>query len=70
MVKKAKERVERLHKQQGTRSKGDFGVHFNYYDYVDAWSKFFLYQTTLMDHSWFITFDRDHSCGILPIWFA
>jgi hypothetical protein len=23
-----------------------------------------------MDHSWFITFDKDHSCGILPVWFA
>jgi hypothetical protein len=52
------------------RLAGDFGVHFNYYDYVDAWSKFFLYQTSLMDHSWFISFDKDHSCGILPVWFA
>jgi hypothetical protein len=46
---------------------GDFGVHFNYYDYVDAWSKFFLYQAALIDHLWFITFDKDHSCGILPV---
>ena len=29
-----------------------------------------LYQTTLMDHSWFFTFDKDHTCGILPVWFA
>jgi hypothetical protein len=48
----------------------DFGVHFNYYDYVDAWSKFFLYQISLMDHSWFISFDKDHTCGILPVWFS
>jgi hypothetical protein len=49
---------------------GNFGVHFNYYDYIDAWSKFFLYQTALMDHSWFISFDKNHTCGILPVWFA
>jgi hypothetical protein len=22
-----------------------------------------------MDHSWFITFDKDHTCGIIPTWF-
>jgi hypothetical protein len=47
-----------------------FQIAFNYYDYVDAWSKFFLYQTAIMDHSWFITFDNDHTCGIVPIWFS
>ena len=49
---------------------GNFGVHFNYYDYIDAWSKFMLYQTAVMDHSWFITFDKEHTCGILPVWFS
>jgi hypothetical protein len=58
------------HPNSFRRLTGDFGVHFNYYNYVDAWSKFFLYQTNLMDHSWFISFDKDHSCGILPVWFA
>jgi hypothetical protein len=48
---------------------GKFGVHYNYYDYIEAWSKVFLYQTTLMDHSWFISFDKNFT-RILPIWFA
>jgi hypothetical protein len=49
--------------------KGKFGVHYNYYDYIKAWSKVFLYQTALMDHSWFIPFDKNFT-RVLPIWFA
>jgi hypothetical protein len=47
-----------------------FKIPFSYYDYVDAWSKFFLYQTANMDHSWFINFDKEHFRGILPLWFS
>jgi hypothetical protein len=43
---------------------------YNYYDYIDAWSRFFLYQTPNFDHSWFVTFDRENSIGILPLWFS
>ena len=41
----------------------------SYYDYIDAWSKFFLYQSANMDHSWFISFDQENFGGILPLWF-
>jgi hypothetical protein len=47
-----------------------FNIPFCYYDYIDAWSKFFLFQFATMDHSWFISFDRDNSGGILPLWFV
>ena len=33
------------------RTLSGFKIPFNYYDYVDAWSKLFLYQTASMDHS-------------------
>jgi hypothetical protein len=49
---------------------GDFGINFSYYEYIDARTKFFLFQTTVMDHSWFISFDKDHTCRILPVWFS
>lgn len=52
------------------RSLQGFKISFNYYDYIVAWSKFFLFQTANMDHSWFISFDREHFGGILPFWFA
>jgi hypothetical protein len=47
-----------------------FKIPFSYYDYIDALSKFFLYRTAKMDHSWFISFDWEHFGGILPLWFA
>jgi hypothetical protein len=47
----------------------DCNAPYNYYDYIDAWSIFFLYQTPNFDHSWFVTFDRDNFGGILPLWF-
>jgi hypothetical protein len=43
---------------------------YNYYDYIDAWSKFFLYQTPNCDHSWFVTFDRENSIRFLLLWFS
>jgi hypothetical protein len=43
---------------------------YNYYGYIDAWSKFFLYQTPNCDHSWFVTFNKDYFGGILPLWFC
>jgi hypothetical protein len=45
-------------------------IPYNYYDYVDAWFKFFLYQTSNFDHSWFVTFDQDNFGGILLLWFS
>jgi hypothetical protein len=45
-------------------------IPYNYYDYVDAWFKFFLYQTPNFDHSWFVTFDQDNFGGILLLWFS
>jgi hypothetical protein len=38
----------------------DSNAPYNYYDYIDAWFRFFLYQTPNFDHSWFVTFDRDN----------
>jgi hypothetical protein len=46
-----------------------FSIKYNYYDYIEAWSKVFLYQTPQMDHSWFISFDKNFT-RILPMWFA
>jgi hypothetical protein len=46
-----------------------FSIKYNYYDYIEAWSKVFLYQTALMDHSWFIAFDKNFT-RVLPVWFA
>ena len=48
----------------------NFDVPFSYYDYIEAWSKFFLYQTPKFDHSWFINFDRNNFGRILPLWFS
>ena len=52
------------------RSLKGFDIPFSCYDYIDAWSKFFLYQSANMDHSWFISFDCENSGGILPLWFV
>jgi hypothetical protein len=43
---------------------------YNYYDYIDAWSKFFLYQIPSSDHSWFVMFDKGNSIRFLPLWFS
>jgi hypothetical protein len=43
----------------------NFDIPYCYYDYVEAWSKFMLYQTPKFDHSWFINFDKEFG-GILP----
>ena len=40
-----------------TRILDDCNIPYNYYDYIHAWSKFFLCQTPNLDHSWFVTFD-------------
>jgi hypothetical protein len=52
------------------RSLKGFDIPFCYYDYIDAWFKFFLYQTSNIDHSWFINFDQENSGGIFPLWFV
>jgi hypothetical protein len=43
-----------------------FDVTYCYYDYIEAWFKFMLFQTPKFDHSWFINFDKDFG-GNLPI---
>jgi hypothetical protein len=48
----------------------DFDIHYYYYDYIEALSKFFLSQTPKFDHSWFINFDRNNFGRILPLWFS
>ena len=52
------------------RSLKGFDIPFSYYDYIDAWFKFFLFQTPNLDHSWFINFDCNDFGGILPLWFV
>jgi hypothetical protein len=42
---------------------------YSYYDYMDAWSRFMLYQNSANNHSWFINFDKKFT-GILPLWFS
>jgi len=42
---------------------------YSYYDYMNAWFKFILYQNLKNDHSWFINFDKKFY-GILPLWFS
>jgi len=42
---------------------------YSYYDYIDAWFRFMLYQNSTNNHSWFINFDKKFS-GILPLWFS
>jgi len=42
---------------------------YSYYDYIDAWFRFMLYQNSTNSHSWFINFDKKFS-GILPLWFS
>ena len=43
--------------------------HFCYYDYIEAWSKVFLYQNQTFSHSWFIQFDHKFKSQI-PLWFT
>jgi hypothetical protein len=42
---------------------------YSYYDYMDAWFRFMLYQNSTNNHSWFINFDKKFT-GILPLWFS
>jgi hypothetical protein len=42
---------------------------YSYYDYIDAWFIFMLYQNSANNHSWFINFDKKFT-GILPLWFS
>jgi hypothetical protein len=42
---------------------------YSYYEYIDAWFRFMLYQNSANNHSWFITFDKKFF-GILPLWFS
>ncbi|XP_059441423.1 uncharacterized protein LOC132173823 isoform X2 [Corylus avellana] len=52
-----------------SRSLNGFNIPCNYYDYIDAYFKFLLHQTSKFEHSWFVSFDKDF-CGILPLWFS
>jgi hypothetical protein len=62
-------------------SKKDWGVHpstlrpfvnsnilYSYYDYINVWYKFMLFQTLEYNHFLFINFDKKFK-GTLPIWF-
>jgi hypothetical protein len=42
---------------------------YSYYDYMDAWFRFMLYQNSTNNHSWFINLDIKFT-GILPLWFT
>ncbi|KAG2667224.1 hypothetical protein I3760_15G103200 [Carya illinoinensis] len=46
----------------------DSDIIYNYYDYIDAWFKFMLFQTPDMSHSWFLNFDQKFK-GKFPLWF-
>ena len=48
----------------------NFDIPYCYFDYIEAWSRFFLYQTPKFGHSWFINFDRNNFGRILPHWFS
>jgi hypothetical protein len=48
----------------------DCDIPYCYYDYTEAWSRFFPYQTPNFDHSWFINFYRNNFEGILPLRFS
>jgi hypothetical protein len=60
-------------------SKKDWGAHpstlrpfvnyvipYSYYDYIDAWSKFMLFQTPKFNHFLFLNFDKNFK-GTLPL---
>ncbi|KAG6662704.1 hypothetical protein CIPAW_03G262100 [Carya illinoinensis] len=46
----------------------DSEITYNYYDYIDAWFRFMLFQTPDMSHSWFFNFDKNFR-GKIPLWF-
>ncbi|KAG6658753.1 hypothetical protein CIPAW_04G184200, partial [Carya illinoinensis] len=46
----------------------DSEITYNYYDYIDAWFRFILFQTPDMSHSWFFNFDKNFR-GKIPLWF-
>jgi hypothetical protein len=48
----------------------DCDISYCYYDYFEACSKFFLYETPKFDHSWFVNFDQNNFEGILLLWFS
>jgi hypothetical protein len=43
-------------------------IPYSYYDYIDAWSKFMLFQTPEFNHFSSINFDKNFK-GTLPLWF-
>jgi hypothetical protein len=45
-----------------------YSIPYSYYDYIDAWTKFMLFQTSEFNHFWFIKFDKNFK-GIFPLWF-
>nr|POF03546.1 hypothetical protein CFP56_69294 [Quercus suber] len=46
----------------------DSGLHYSYYDYIDAFEKVLFYQNKSFDHSWFLMFFKPFSSPI-PSWF-
>ena len=42
--------------------------HYNYFDYINAWTNIFLHQIEDFSHSWFINFDKNFILNF-PAWF-
>jgi len=43
-------------------------VQYNYYDYMDAWFRIFMYQNLTHSHSWFVNWDQKFN-SFFPYWF-
>jgi hypothetical protein len=43
-------------------------IPYSYYDYIDAWTTFMLFQTPEFNYFWFIKFDKNFK-GTFPLWF-
>ncbi|KAG7987181.1 hypothetical protein I3843_03G120200 [Carya illinoinensis] len=46
----------------------DSNAQYNYYDYIEAWLRFPLFQTPAMQHSWFFNFNKNCKQSF-PLWF-
>ncbi|KAG6659871.1 hypothetical protein CIPAW_03G066400 [Carya illinoinensis] len=46
----------------------DSNAQYNYYDYIEAWLRFPLYQTPAVQHSWFFNFNKNCKQSF-PLWF-
>lgn len=44
-------------------------IQYNYYDYIEAWSKVILHENENYNHSWFFQFDQKFK-SVFPTWFV